>query len=293
MKRLFSRLALFAACAALPMACISRADVGTGSHFKGPVGVQLYSLRGLFIKNGPTTLDAVKAYGVREVELAGTYKQTPAEFRKELDARGLVPVSGHFPFDRFRDDPAGIAKDAKILGLKYAGCAWIPHKETFTVEDAKAAAAVFNRAGDILAKEGIKVFYHCHGYEFQPGIAGEGKTTMDILMTETNPKTVAFEMDILWVVHPGEAPEKWLAKYPGRWELIHLKDYRKGLPTGIHTGKTDPENDVVLGTGQVNWPVVLAAAKKAGVKHYFIEDESSGAATQIPLTLRYLEQVRW
>lgn len=75
--------------------------------------------------------------------------------------------------------------------------------------------------------------------------------------------------------------------------MIHLKDYRKGLPTGIHTGKTDPENDVVLGTGQVNWPAVLAAAKKYGVKHYFIEDESAAAASQIPLTLRYLEQVRW
>lgn len=293
MKRLCSRLALLATFAALPLVGLGQAAVGTGSHFKGPVGLQLYSLRGLFIKNGQSTLDAVKAYGVREVELAGTYKQSPEEFRKELDARGLVPISGHFSFDRFRDDPAGVAKDAKTLGLKYAGCAWIPHKETFTLADAKAAAAVFNRAGDVLAKEGIKVFYHCHGYEFKPGVAGEGLTTMDVLMTETNPKTVTFQMDILWVIHPGEAPEKWLAKYPGRWELIHLKDYRKGLPTGIHTGKTDPNNDVVLGTGQVNWPVVLAAAKKYGVKHYFIEDESADAASQIPLSLRYLEQVRW
>jgi sugar phosphate isomerase/epimerase len=100
-------------------------------------------------------------------------------------------------------------------------------------------------------------------------------------------------MDVLWVIHPGQAPEAWLAKYPGRWELMHLKDYRKGLPTGVHTGRADPNDNVALGTGQVNWPVVLAAAAKSGVKHYFIEDESADAEHQIVKSLRYLEQVRW
>ena len=255
--------------------------------------MQLYSLRGLFMTQGPSTLDRVKGYGIREVELAGTYNLTPAAFKAELDARGLVPVSGHFGYNRFRDDPAAVAQEAKALGLKYAGCAWIPHEGSFDAVEARAAVAVLNRAGEILAKDGIRVFYHCHGYEFEPGAAGAGTTAMDILISETNPKNVAFEMDVLWVVYPGQSPEAWLAKYPGRWELMHLKDFRRGQPTGFHTGKTDTSNDVVLGTGQMNWPSILAAAKKYGVKHYFIEDESAVAADQIPSSLRYLEQVRW
>lgn len=269
-------------------------SVGTGRSFKGPIGLQLYSLRGLFMSQGPSkTLDKVKGYGIREVELAGNYNLTPAQFKAELDARGLIPVSGHFSFDRFRDDPEGIAREAKVFGLKYAGCAWIPHKATFSAADARAAAAVFNKAGEVLAKDGIRVFYHCHGYEFQKGVAGDGLTAMDILMRETNPRTVSFEMDVLWVVFPGESPEAWLAKYPGRWELMHVKDYRRGQPTGIHTGKTDVSNDVTIGSGQMDWPRILAAAQKYGVKHYFIEDESAVAADQIPESLRYLEQVSW
>lgn len=267
--------------------------VGTGPSFKGPAGLQLYSLRGHFTRNVPSTLDIVKGYGIHEVELGGTYGQTPEQFRKELVSRGLIPIAAHFPFIRLRDDPEGVVREAQALGLKYAGCAWIPHQGAFDAPQARTAVGVFNHAGEVFAKYGIKCFYHCHGYEFEPGAAGPNTTAMDILIQETNPRNVVFEMDVLWVAHPGEAPEKWLAKYPGRWELMHLKDYRRGLPTGIHTGKTDPNNDVVLGTGQLNWPVILAAARRVGIKHYFIEDESADAVNQVPQSLRYLEQVRW
>ena len=75
--------------------------------------------------------------------------------------------------------------------------------------------------------------------------------------------------------------------------MMHVKDMKKGVPTGILTGKSDVNNDVVLGTGQMNWPAILKAAQKAGVKYYFIEDESAQAVEQIPQSLRYLEKVRW
>jgi sugar phosphate isomerase/epimerase len=104
---------------------------------------------------------------------------------------------------------------------------------------------------------------------------------------------MSYQMDILWVVFPGEDPAAWLLKYPGRWELMHLKDLKPGVATGLHTGGTDPNNDVVLGTGQMNWPKILAAAKKSGVKHYFIEDESVAAPDHIPQSLAYLSQVRF
>ena len=98
---------------------------------------------------------------------------------------------------------------------------------------------------------------------------------MDILIRETDSRYVAFEMDILWVQYPGEDPAAWLAKYPGRWELMHLKDLKKGVPTGFHNGGTDPNNDVALGTGQMDWPKILKAAQKSGERRAVGSTEGS------------------
>src|SRR5438552_57795 len=100
---------------------------GMASDFKGPIGLQLYSLREQFKKDVPGTLDEVKSFGIKYAELAGTYNVPPAQFKEQLNARGIEAVSGHFPFERFRDDVEGIASESKALGLKYAGCAWITH----------------------------------------------------------------------------------------------------------------------------------------------------------------------
>jgi sugar phosphate isomerase/epimerase len=258
--------------------------------FDQPIGLQLYSLRADFTRNVPATLEKVKSFGIRDVELAGTYNLSPERFKEMLKANGLNPVSGHFPFDAYRTNLAGVVHDAKILGLKYSGCAWIPHEGAFDEKECRDAAAVFNQAGEALAKEGIQFFYHVHGFEFESH--GNG-TLLDLLMAETNPKQVRYQMDVLWVVFPGQDPVKLLEKYKGRWELMHLKDLKKGVATGSLSGKTDVANDVVLGTGQMDWKAIMAAAKKAGIKHYFIEDESPTAAEQIPQSMKFLKQVRW
>lgn len=277
-------------CAAALLAGCATPSVGTGKSFKGPVGLQLYSLRAQFTKNVLQGLEITKGFGIRDVELAGTYNQRPELFRETLRAAGLNPVSAHYPYERYRDDPEGVADEAAKLGLKFVGVPWIPHQDPFDEATTRAAAAVFNHAGEVLAKRGIKFFYHAHGYEFQPYGAG---TLLDLLFAETNPKTVSFEMDVFWIVFPGQDPVKWLRKYPDRWELIHLKDMKKGLATGSLIPKTDVNNDVALGTGQIDWRAILKQAKKNGVKYYFIEDESASSVEQIPQTLRYLEQVSW
>jgi sugar phosphate isomerase/epimerase len=262
---------------------------GTGPSFKGPIGLQLYSLRADFSNNVPATLERVRGLGFVNVELAGTYNLAPETFRAMLDANGLKPISGHFPYERYRDDVEGIARDAKALGLQYAGCAWIPHAGNFDEKTCREAAAMFNRAGEALAKHGVKFFYHTHGYEFRPH--GQG-TLFDLLLAETNPKFVRYEMDVFWIVHPGQDPVKLLREHGKRFELMHVKDMKKGVH-GDLTGHSDVRNDVPLGTGQMDWPAILNAAKQAGVKHYFIEDESPTAAAQIPQTLRFLEQVKF
>ena len=276
-------------CATKVETVTTQTSAGIGRDFKGPVGLQLYSLRDQFKKDVAGTLDQVRAFGITNVELAGTYGVATEKFKEQLDARGLKAVSAHFSYEQCRDRIEDVAREAKLLGLEYAGCAWIPHKDPFDEKTCREAAAVFNQAGAALAKHGIKFFYHIHGYEFLP--YGDG-TLFDLLMAETNPEHVRIELDVFWVVHPGQDPVKLLEKYGKRFDLMHVKDMKRGTPRGF-TGHSDVTNNVVLGQGIIDWPNVFRAAKKAGVKWYFIEDESPTSVEQIPQSLRYLEQIKF
>jgi sugar phosphate isomerase/epimerase len=262
----------------------------TGASFKGPLGLQLYSLRDEFNKDVAAALTTVNKLGFRTVELAGTYGKSPEEFNALLAANGLKAVAGHFGFERFRDDPEGVAKEAKALGLEWAGTAWVPHNGGVTEQWARETAQVFNRSGEVLAKHGIKFYYHNHGYEF---VKQMDRTLFDLLVQETTPGLVYFEMDVMWVVFPGQDPTQLMEKHAGRWALMHLKELKKGVPTGSLSGGTDTQNGVVIGTGQTDWPALLRASQKAGVKHYFIEDESPTVLEQIPQSLKYLESLQF
>ena len=263
---------------------------GTGASFKGPLGLQLYSLREEFKKDVTGAMAKVSGFGFREVELAGTYGKSPEEFNALLATNGLKAIAGHFGFDRFRDDPEGVAKEAKALGLEWAGTAWAKPKGDVNEEWVSETAKVFNHAGEVLARHGIKFYYHNHGYEFVKHMDG---TLFDLLVKETKPGVVYFEMDVMWTVFPGQDPTKLMEKHAGRWALMHIKELKKDVPTGSLAGGTDNKNGVVIGTGQTDWPALLRASQKAGVKHYFIEDESPTVLEQIPQSLKYLEQIKF
>jgi sugar phosphate isomerase/epimerase len=267
-------------------------DVGTSKAFHGPVGlVSPYSLRDLQKSQGlAAALDKTRSFGFRYVEPGADFGGLkPAAFKAELDRRGLVPVGLHFSYERLRDDVEGVAAEAKAMNVSRVGCAWIPHKDPFDEKQCRGAAAVFNRAGAALAKHGMQLYYHTHGYEFRP--FGQG-TVFDLLAAETNAKTLMFEMDVAWVVLPGQDPVELIKKYPDRWLLLHVKDLKKGVPRN-HLVKTELTDQVPIGSGQVDWPRLLRAAQEAGVKCYLIEDESPNVLEQIPQSLRYLESVRW
>lgn len=263
---------------------------GTSRSFQGPVGLQLYSLRDILGQNAGLGLQYARNFGFREVELAGNYGMAPADFRSMLSRFQLKPISAIYDYDQFVNATDKIIAEAKELGLQFVGTAEIPHASTLTEEEVKQAAAVFNRAGEAVAKAGLKFFYHNHGFEFVPH--GDG-TLFDMLVAETKPEWVSFEMDIFWTVHPGQNPVKLLQKYPNRWALMHVKDMRQGTKTGLLTGSEDVRNDVALGSGQIDLPATLKAAQRVGVKHFFIEDESPISTQQIPQSLRYLESLAW
>ncbi|MBA2647925.1 MAG: sugar phosphate isomerase/epimerase [Pyrinomonadaceae bacterium] len=254
------------------------------------VGLQLYSLRREFAQDVPGTLAKVRRMGVTNIETAGTYNMPVEKFRQELDKAGLKPVSAHFGYERLRDDLDGAIKEAKTLGVSYVATAWIPHKKAFTIEECQRAIGDFNSWGEKLKANGLQFAYHIHGYEFA---THGGGTLFDHLAAETKPEYVSFEMDVFWVVHGGADPIKLMQKYPNRFALTHLKDMRKGTPTGLTSGHAPNETNVPLGTGQIDFPALLRESQKIGVKHHFIEDESVGAEQQIPQSLRYLQQVKF
>ncbi len=249
-------------------------------------GMQTYTFRVSMKNDVAAVLDTIKSFGIIAVESSPAPEgQTPQSFRKLLDERKMKCPSVGISYDELVKDPAAFAKNALVVGAKYVMCAWIPHKSEFTPEDARKAVADFNRAGKILKENGLTFCYHTHGYEFIPSADG---TLFDYIVKNTDPKYVSFEMDIMWVFHGGGDPAKLLLKYPTRWKLMHLKDLRKGVK-GDHTGGTPVQNDVALGTGQLDIPAILKAAKKVGVKYYFIEDESPTYKSQLPVTIAYLK----
>jgi len=261
-----------------------------GKMFAGRVGLQLYSLRDQLAKDVPGSLAKVRSFGIKYVELAGTYGLTPAAFKRQLDSAGLTPVSAHYAYERFRDSIESVIREATMFNLRYVGCAWIPHTGPFDEKTCREAAAVFNRAGAMLGARGITFFYHTHGYEFVPTKEG---TLFDLLMSLTHPDSVFYEMDIFWMVHAGQDPARLIDKYPGRFRLLHLKDMKKGTPVGFFTGSSDVSNDVALGTGIIDLRSLLTAARKTGVAWYIIEDESPACLDQIPKSLQYLEHFEY
>jgi sugar phosphate isomerase/epimerase len=270
---------------------IAHADEGS---FKGEIGLQLYSLRNEAAKDGGlAALDLAKSFGVHEVELAGTYGMFPDDFLAELKKRDLQGISAHYPYIRWKNDLDNVVKEVVALKLKYAGCAWIDHVGKFSEHSCQDAADTFNKAGEALAKHGVKFFYHTHGYEFEP--TSNGETLFDTLVQKTKPEYVSYQMDVFWVVYPGQDPVKLLEKYPTRFKLMHLKDMEKGVTLGkLDGGKSLPKTaDVTIGTGQIDFASLLKTAQKIGIEHYFIEDESPTSVQQIPNSIIYLKALKW
>jgi sugar phosphate isomerase/epimerase len=262
--------------------------------FKGPLGLQLSSLREMFQTDPTAAFDRTKELGFQYVEVYGSNSLAPEKTKMELAQRGLTAVGGLFGYEELKKDLPDAVKRARTLGLKYAGVAWIPHEiGSFCEADVEKAAADFHTFGKAFKAAGIQFFYHTHGYEFRPVTEGASETFFDHLARQTRPDLVAFEMDVFWVYQPGRDPVQLLAKYPGRWPLMHLKELRNGAVRGIYTGKAPLTDIVPLGTGQIDWPAVLQQAARSGVKYYFIEDESRLVNGALPQTIKYLEAIRF
>lgn len=257
------------------------------------IGIQMGSMRKMYSEGMPAVIAKLKELGITEIEGGGGRSMDRASFRKLAEENGLKIIATGANFDNLqnKDSLQKIITNAKELGAQNVICYWIPHDgDNFTYANMQKGVEVFNAAGKTLKENGLSFWYHAHGYEFREYPEGKG-TLFEYMMEKTNPAYVNFQMDVFWMKNPGQDPVALLKKYPTRWKSLHLKDRKIGTPNNLN-GRQDKETNVVLGTGDVGIAEIMKTAKKIGIKHYFIEDESSRALEQVPASVAYLKSLK-
>jgi sugar phosphate isomerase/epimerase len=245
-----------------------------------PVGMQLYTVRQELARDFDGTLRQVADIGYREVEMAGFYSKTPAEILRSMRSVGLKVISAHYSLEELQQDLSGKMAFAKELGLQYMICPGItsPHPQAhpskqwnFTLDDWKWNAEQFNKVGAETKKAGIQFGYHNHYHDFE---RIDGKIPYNEMLEWCDPRFVKFEIDVGWMVYSGFDPIHYMTRYPGRFPELHIKGVKVGSkpfvslhPGGFPTAELGRDD-------KVNWKRVFAVARTAGVRHYYLEQES-------------------
>ena len=254
----------------LAVAAASFARMTIANPLGKPVGIQLYTVNEPMKTDPAGTLKQLKAIGYGEVETAGFGDLSAKQFRKLLDDAGLACPSAHLTFDPKNLNAA--FDDTHALGATYATSSSLHDlvigkdvKRDMTRDDAKRTAELANKIGEAAKKAGVQYAYHNHEGEFV-GV-GDGLVAYDILLAETDATLVKFEIDCGWMTFGGRNPVDYFNREENRFPMIHVKDYERRAP-----GDTDMRG-TELGRGVVDYKAIFAAAKKAGLKHYFAEQE--------------------
>jgi sugar phosphate isomerase/epimerase len=240
-----------------------------------PIGLQLYTLGDAPYRDLDGTLQAVARIGYRTVEGVGFMKRTAAEFRAALDRAGLSCPSTHVPLEAdgsggpsLAGDPGPVAADMHRVGVKYVVVPIFvaPQGREMGVDDWRRLAAQLNVKGAALKREGLRLGYHNHNVE----LARLGsETALDLLIENTDPALVCFEMDVGWVAAGGADPIRLLRAHPHRFRLMHVKDLKAStIPNNAF--RMDPAD---VGAGSLDWKAILPVAYEVGVRYYYVEQE--------------------
>jgi sugar phosphate isomerase/epimerase len=242
------------------------------------IGIQLYTLRDAAAADLAGTLAALAKIGYKEIELAGFYNHPATEVRDILKANGLTAPSTHVGLDALQSSPAKLFADAKIVGNDFITVSSPPGKHE-TLEDWKRIAAQFNTAGAQVKKEGFRFAFHNHDAE----VRKLGNVVpLELLVQETDPALVSYEMDLYWVTFGGGDPLGLLARHPGRFKMLHIKD-----------ATAAPDRKMVdVGAGTIDFKTIFARAK--GVEHYFVEhDQPANALASAAASYKYLSNLEY
>ncbi len=224
------------------------------------LGVQLYTVRTEAARDLPGTLARIAEIGYRDVEFAGYHGRTPVEIRELLTRYGLGAPSSHVPVASLRGDWKKALDEAKAIGHEYVTIPWLGDGDHATVDAWKRVAELFNRGGAEAKAAGLNFAYHNHDFEFKR--IGDA-VMLDVLLAETDPALVSFEMDMYWLVKAGQDPAAYFTRFPNRFSMVHVKD-----------SAGPPEHRMVdVGAGTIDFARLLPRGIASGVKHVFVEHD--------------------
>ena len=270
------------------------------AHNIDRVGLQLYTVRHFMKKDFEGTIAKVAATGYKEVEFAGYFKHSPKDIHAILDKNGLAAPSCHVDYKVVEEKWSETIEAAKIIGHSYIICPWIDEKQRKQPDGWKRAADLFNKAGEVSQKASVQFGYHNHSFEFEPADSLGGKLPYDFFLEQLDPKLVTMEMDLCWISVAGKDPLAYFEKYPGRFPLVHVKDWVKD--STVSSGYKGAMGQTVkyrgrmadVGQGSVDWKRIFAHSGEAGIQHYFVEnDEPKSAFDDIKISYDYLNKLQF
>jgi len=290
-----------------PGAAAKPSRTGEATHHIEKIGIQLYTVRAAMKTDFEGTIAKVAATGYKEVEFAGIlapnegyFGRSPKDVRAILDRNGLAAPSCHAGYDVVEKKWPEALEAANTVGHRYIICPWIDEKQRAEPGGWQRAAELFNRAGEASQKAGIQLGYHNHSFEFDPAETLGGKLPYDFLLSAMDPKLVTMEMDLCWISVAGKDPISYFDKYPGRFPLVHVKDWVKDASS--NSGYQGAMGQSVkyggrmadVGQGSIDWKNLFAHAGKAGIKHYFVEnDDPKSAFDDIKISYAYLQALKF
>lgn len=249
-------------------------------HKIAKIGVQLYTVRAEMKQDFEGTLSKVARVGYREVEFAGYFEKSPKDVRAALDRHGLTAPSTHIAYARMSPEKwPRVIEDSKTIGHSYVVIPSVDDELKTHADGWRRAAETLNRAGEASRKAGIQFAYHNHDHEFR---TVDGELPYEILLSECDAELVKMEMDLGWAFVAGADPLSYFDKYPGRFPLVHVKDF------------TQDKKMKNVGSGVIDWKKIFTASGKAGIKYYFVEnDEPQSPFDDIRSSFQYLQNLRF
>ncbi len=243
------------------------------------IGLQLYTIRDAMATDVPGSLKKVADIGYKYLELAGYadgkfYGYEPPEFRKMVNGLGMEILSSHTQVEGAGvtlDNARKMAEDHAKLGVKYCLQPWIVEEMRTTIASYQKMAANWNQIGKVMKEFGMQFGYHNHNFEFD---TVEGKVPyFDVMLADLDKDLVTMELDLFWTTKAGQNPVDIIKKYPGRFQLFHMKDmYTKEAPFYTTVGVHD---FAPVGAGVINFKEILAVKKIAGMKYMVVEQDQS------------------
>lgn len=240
------------------------------------IGIQTYTLREVFEPDPVGTLAMIKEVGYDYVELNGRNfsERSPEDLAAMINDAGLYSPASHVSYDAAVNTPEALAKTCQTLGCKYAIIPWVDEAQRGKSDWVRHAKA-FDAAGKIMRDNGVQLAYHNHQFEFDD--LGGGETAMDILMEQTSPENMDFELDLFWATLASADIPTLFEKGKGRFKLCHVKDM-KGDPKPFYEsrdyGNISKQLMVNVGEGELPFETYFALNDISGMEYFITEHDN-------------------